>query len=495
MPQVPSKRKLEDDSVLSVCKTGGKTTIPRHVRRALECVETILTHTRAYPVGFIGEGRWDHLAKWIPAEILNVGYGRDSEMYYYVHFLGKDKKDDDWLRAADEFRQIEDMMSIRDYLADGTLLPPKAMLQPSSPSCSTTEDSPMNGERLVAERGQLWSHFFSFSQLSKQTSSGGSAYSASSTSTDPHEFSPKTIRGIELRSGQRVKSWYRSPFEEIFWSVSEYLQVCESCLCYGFGAGHECVRSLAEFGALVYETGELAVFEVDGLMEVEFCVRVLLLSKLFLEDKRTSTDGDQSGQVSPFLFYVLAEKRADGKYGFVGYFSKYKVQKRDSPILSCIMVLPSSQRKGYGKILISMAYELTGREGRQGSAERPLSGPGYGAFLGWWTGRLRDVLANCYDGEVVSIAQLSELSGMTSEDVVETLRACGSLKQWGNNNEVKLRESGKRAKIKLTIDTFRALDSKCPKSHTALQFDPTLLCENTRTCPVLTCSATPTSTR
>lgn len=235
----------------------------------------------------------------------------------------------------------------------------------------------------------------------------------------------------------------------------------------------------------MYSKDELVIREIDGGEGTGFCERLFLLSKLFLEDKRTSQDEvSQISQVTPFLFYALFENER-----FVGYFSKYKIQKRDSPILSCIMVLPSEQRKGFGKLLISVAYELSKREGRQGSAERPLSGPGLAAFMSWWTWRLRTVVEQCYDGEQLTIAQISDLSGMTSEDVVETLRNCGALKQWGppgSSSDIKLRESGKRTRIKFTMDIMRALEYKCPRDRTwPNEFDPSRLSDHVRLCPMI----------
>ena len=440
-----------------------RSSMPRHASRALEIVESVLRFREAIPVGHIVEAVIDS-GERIAGEVMNVER-LDSEFIYYIHFLGKSKCDDAWVLQRN-LEYITDYSRLRG-LAD----PPIALEGP-------------------------WSGFFQLSQLSKQVTAGSSVYGSSSSSShhDPHEFSPKTIAGVDFGGSLRIKSWFRSPYPREVWSMKSYLHVCPRCLVYGSSSppDHECSDSLSG-GQLVYSKGKVAVYELDGLDQWDFCERLFLLAKLFLEDKRTSgEESSQTSQVTPFLFYVLMERDARGGERFVGYFSKYKIHKKDGPILSCILVLPSEQRKGYGKLLISIAYELSKREGRLGSAERPLSGPGLAAFLSWWTWRLKLVLEKCYDGEVLSLAQLSELSGMTSEDVVETLRHCGAVKQWGGSSsaaggDVKLRESGKRAKIKLTMETYRALERRSPKGRndTVNDFEPDCLSGTTRICQIL----------
>jgi GNAT superfamily N-acetyltransferase len=177
------------------------------------------------------------------------------------------------------------------------------------------------------------------------------------------------------------------------------------------------------------------VFEIDGESYNGYCERLLLLAKLFLEEKRAlSQDASQYAQVRTFHFYVAC--RWNGRAQLIGYFSKLKNPAPESHILSCILVLPHEQRKGYGNLLIDLAYQLAAQEGRRGTAERPLSKLGQKSFYPYWMRRLVPVIRSA--GEQVSIAELAIQAGLVADDVVEVLKHFDLLKEWGKKGVVLL---------------------------------------------------------
>lgn len=54
--------------------------------------------------------------------------------------------------------------------------------------------------------------------------------------------------------------------------------------------------------------------------------------------------------------------------------------------------MPYCQRKGYGKFLIEFSYELSLKEGKSGTPERPLSDLGHRSYVSWWTYKLLNLL-------------------------------------------------------------------------------------------------------
>jgi histone acetyltransferase SAS3 len=170
-------------------------------------------------------------------------------------------------------------------------------------------------------------------------------------------------------------------------------------------------------GDEIYRDGRYSFFEVDGRKNPVYCQNLCLLAKLFLGSKTLYYD------VEPFLFYVMTENDELGCH-FVGYFSK---EKRPSSMnnVSCILVLPIYQRRGFGQMLIDFSYQLTRREKKTGSPEKPLSDMGLVSYRQYWR------LMMCYElldqKESVSIAELTKRTGMTPDDIVSALEGLRAL--------------------------------------------------------------------
>lgn len=169
-------------------------------------------------------------------------------------------------------------------------------------------------------------------------------------------------------------------------------------------------------GDEVYRDGTFSFFEVDGRKNPVYCQNLCLLAKLFLGSKTLYYD------VEPFLFYVMTENDEYGCH-FVGYFSK---EKRPSSLnnVSCILVLPIHQRRGFGHFLIEFSYLLTRNEKKTGSPEKPLSDMGLVSYRSYW--RLTMCIQLLEQKNAISITDISDRTGMTADDIVcalEGLRA------------------------------------------------------------------------
>ena len=104
----------------------------------------------------------------------------------------------------------------------------------------------------------------------------------------------------------------------------------------------------------------------------------------------------------------------------MGYFSKEK-QSEEGYNLACILMFPSHQRKGYGKLLISFSYELSKKENKMGTPERPLSDLGAVSYYSYWTYTILNVLKT-YKHDSISVMDIAEITAIRQQDVISTLQ-------------------------------------------------------------------------
>ena len=227
---------------------------------------------------------------------------------------------------------------------------------------------------------------------------------------------PSKIKCVYF-GGHEIETWYAAPYPEEY-SRNRVLYLCEFCLKYmssDYVAWRHRLKCPAKHppGDEIYRDGSISVFEVDGRKNPVYCQNLCLLAKLFLGSKTLYYD------VEPFLFYVMTEYDDLGCH-FVGYFSK---EKRPSSLnnVSCILTLPTHQRKGYGNLLISFSYLLTRVEGKTGSPEKPLSDMGLVSYRNYWRLILSYELLD--QKAPISITELSERTGMTADDIVAALES------------------------------------------------------------------------
>jgi histone acetyltransferase HTATIP len=102
----------------------------------------------------------------------------------------------------------------------------------------------------------------------------------------------------------------------------------------------------------------------------------------------------------------------------IGYFSKEK-ESAENYNVACILTLPQHQRHGYGKLLIEFSYELSKKEGKLGSPEKPLSDLGLLGYRAYWAEAIIDLLLATPDGEL-SIDEIAQKTSITHSDIMNT---------------------------------------------------------------------------
>ncbi|KAG5681793.1 hypothetical protein PVAND_011201 [Polypedilum vanderplanki] len=359
--------------------------------------------------------------EWHPATIIQTRLDCFKNSEYYIHYDGINRRLDQWV-TKDRIKRLPPE-ELREYnkqkstIATTTLIPidstTNGNLVVGSASDNTDRKITRNQKRRHDEINHVQK---TFAEMDPTTAA----------LEKEHENITKVKYINKLRFGKfEIETWYFSPYPEGYGRV-DTLYVCQYCLKYMKYLktyrehASECTRRQPP-GLEIYRKGTISVFEIDGKEHKGYCQNLCLMAKLFLDHKTLYYD------VEPFLFYVLCEIDKNGQ-NIVGYFSKEKVSPENNNV-ACILILPPYQRKGYGKLLIAFSYELSKREGIIGSPEKPLSDLGRLSYRSYWAYTLLELLKDCKTTSQ-SVKELSEQSGITQEDIIQTLSSMKMIKYW-----------------------------------------------------------------
>ena len=252
-----------------------------------------------------------------------------------------------------------------------------------------------------------------------------------------HEELTKIKNFNNVMLGRHImECWYFSPFPREFWldAPVDCIYFCEFTMRF-FSTKEELIRyqnkqpkALPRHppGNEIYRDSEVSMFEVDGAVEKIYCQNLSYFAKLFLDHKTLYED------VDVFLFYVLCTFDDRG-YHPVGYFSKNKFSD-DGYNLACILTFPSAQRKGYGRFLISFSYELSKKEVKVGSPEKPLSDLGNLSYRSYWANVILNAI-KVYTGPQITVADICRMTSIVDTDVILTLDFLEVIYTIGENNE------------------------------------------------------------
>lgn len=245
-----------------------------------------------------------------------------------------------------------------------------------------------------------------------------------------HEEATKVKTITRIKFGEyTAETWYYSPYPDGYHNI-DCLYYCEFCLSFYVDEGE--LRNHMELCTLVHPPGnqiykdderKLAMFEVDGYKNPTYCENLCYLAKLFLDHKFLLYT------IVPFLFYILCTKDENG-YHIVGYFSKNK-DFAEGYNLSCILTLPFHQRKGYGKFLINMSYELSKIEKRVGTPEKPLSDLGKQSYLSFWTQKIIEYI-QVLNGSAFNIQDIIDNTAIREVDIIDAMERVNLIKKVKN---------------------------------------------------------------
>ena len=382
---------------------------------------------------------------YLDAKVLEIKENETTkEKLYYIHFLNLEKRMDKW---------VEQHYVLKNY----------------GHSNFSLDGSNFINHQLLKENAVL-------------TRKKAALYMNESDKEEEGEEKVK-VRNIEkiIIGYYSIEAWYFSPYPSNFTS-QKVLYICEHCLKY-FKYKNTLIHHLKECeyqippGKKIYEmeippeksTSQkenrisylVSVYEVLGSEQKLFCQNLCLIAKLFLDHKSIYFD------VSPFKFYIIYEKDNNG-YHIVGYFSK-EMSDSSEFNLSCIMILPPFQRKGYGQFLISLSYFLSNKLKKISSPETPLSDLGKLSYKSYWTMTILNAILK--NKGILNVQTISEQTGIRIEDINYTLNELSLIKYWKGQQVIQ------NINIK-QIEEFLKKKKESKKSH--IKFDPQFYIEDNK---------------
>ncbi|BHF57592.1 K(lysine) acetyltransferase [Sparganum proliferum] len=348
-----------------------------------------------------------HDGQLYPACILETRLLESGDIEYFVHYLECDRRLDEWV-TIDRIEQDSKFTS-------------------SSPPDGVLKIPGQTDGRLTRNQKRR------YDEMNHVTSELDTADSITQRLEKEHQKFTRVKFIDHIRFGKyEIGTWYFSPYPEEYRKL-KYLWICEFCLKYmKFEKTwvrhmlHEC-RQHQPPGREIYKKDNIRVFEVDGDQHKLYCQNLCLLAKLFLDHKTLYYD------VAPFLFYVLCEVDTAGCH-VVGYFSKERFSVENNN-LACILTLPPFQRRGYGKFLIGLSYELAKIENLIGSPEKPLSDLGRLSYKSYWEKVIFSYLLEYSDS---SIEEISAVTCIAPEDIIWTLQSHHAIKYWRHGRHIEL---------------------------------------------------------
>eukprot|EP00178_Gracilaria_changii_P001018 TRINITY_DN1139_c0_g1_i2.p1 TRINITY_DN1139_c0_g1~~TRINITY_DN1139_c0_g1_i2.p1 ORF type:complete len:729 (+),score=69.66 TRINITY_DN1139_c0_g1_i2:171-2189(+) len=340
---------------------------------------------------------------WLPRKPLSLLPPRPvSRAFVYISFVGRDNRLDRWTRAHELVRATPAQLdAIKHGSASNSAAEPEVKLTRARRRAKAASN-PVSEDHYVHDLAQM-----ELEQLKK-----AKVKNISKVILKPYTF----------------HAWYYSPFP--LPDGCHKLFMCDKCLHYVFTKAHFCEHvSVCSWkrppGTLLYEDIErqICVYEIDSIVSLRYCQALCLLAKLFLDHKTLFCD------VTPFLFYVVTH---NGQ--LAGFFSKEHPTIQSEFNVACILTLPPHQKKGIGKFLIALSYELTRREGKTAGPEHPLSDLGQLSYRSYWKHAIVRYLRNrdirpsiCAK---VSVNEICEATGIQFDDVVLTLKDTNLYSLW-----------------------------------------------------------------